>query len=71
MIHPDTMSLVTHDDIGIELLYASDLQKDIENETISNIENFIKSLMSEMEIGLDPEGSPQASLQFKELIGNF
>ena len=52
------MSLVTHDDIGIELLYAGILQKDIQNETISNIENFIKSLMSEMEIGLDPEGSP-------------
>ena len=65
------MSLVTHDDIGIELLYAGILQKDIQNETISNIENFIKSLMSEMEIGLDPEGSPENSLQFKELIGNL
>ena len=43
MIAPGNLSLVTHDDIGIELLqpYCSILQQSIQNELISNIDNFI------------------------------
>jgi hypothetical protein len=54
MIVPETMSLVTHEDIGIELLqpYAGILQQSIQNELISNIDNFIQSLMSEIKISL-------------------
>jgi hypothetical protein len=57
MIVPDNLSLVTHKDIGIELLqpYGSVLQQCIQNEQISNIEHFIKSLNSEMTNGLDIE----------------
>jgi len=43
MIAPGVLSLVTHDDIGMELLqpYGSILQQSIQNELISNIDNFI------------------------------
>ena len=43
MIAPGNLSLVTHQDIAIELLqqYASILQQSIQNELISNIDNFI------------------------------
>ena len=43
MIAPDVLSLVTHQDIAVELLqqYASILQQSIQNELISNIDNFI------------------------------
>jgi hypothetical protein len=43
MIAPGNLSLVTHQDIAVELLqqYASILQQSIQNELISNIDNFI------------------------------
>ena len=43
MIVPENMSLVTHEDIDVELLkpYVSILQQNIQHELISNIENFI------------------------------
>jgi hypothetical protein len=43
MIVPENLSLVTHQDIGIELIqpYDSILQQSIQNEQISNIEHFI------------------------------
>jgi hypothetical protein len=43
MIAPGNLSLVTHDDIAIELLqpYGGILQQSIQNELISNIDNFI------------------------------
>jgi hypothetical protein len=43
MIVPGNLSLVSHEEIGIELLqsFAIILQQSIQNETISNIENFI------------------------------
>jgi hypothetical protein len=55
MIVPGNLNLVTHDDIGIDLnqQFASELQQSIQNELISNIDNFIKSLMSELTIGLE------------------
>jgi hypothetical protein len=57
MIAPGNISLVTHEDIGIDLLqpYAGILQQSLQNELISNIDNFIQSLMSEMTISLDVE----------------
>ena len=44
---PESLSLVTPDDIGTELdqNYAICLQETIQNETISNIRNFIVSLI--------------------------
>ena len=55
MIAPGNLSLVAHQDIGIELAqpYADLLQQTIQNELISNIDNFIQSLMSEMTISLE------------------
>jgi hypothetical protein len=43
MIAPGNLSLVTHQDIAVDLLqqYASILQQSIQNELISNIDNFI------------------------------
>jgi hypothetical protein len=57
MIVPGNLSLVTSDDIGIELplSYAELLQESIQNERISNIDNFIKKLMTEIEISLEFE----------------
>jgi hypothetical protein len=57
MIVPENLSLVTHEDLPIELLQssASILQQSIQNELISNIDNFIKSLMSEITISLELE----------------
>jgi hypothetical protein len=39
MIHKENLSLVKHDDIGIDLFepYARILQQEIQNERISNI----------------------------------
>ena len=75
MIAPGNLSLVTHEDIGIELLqhYAIILQQSIQNELISNIDNFIQSLMSEMTISLEVEmqGTNSNALQENELIGNL
>ena len=75
MIVPGNLSLVTHEDIGIELLqpYAGLLQQSIQNERISNIDNFIQSLMSEMTISLEVEmqGTNSNALQENELIGNL
>ncbi len=57
MIVPENLSLVSHEDIGIELIQpnAVFLQQSIQNERISNIDNFIKSLMSEITISLNIE----------------
>ena len=43
MIAPGDISLVTHYDIGVDLIhpYAGLLQESIKNELISNIDNFI------------------------------
>jgi hypothetical protein len=43
MIAPENLSLLTHEDIAIVLHqpYGSLLQQSIQNEQISNIENFI------------------------------
>jgi hypothetical protein len=75
MIAPGNLSLVTHDDIGIDLLqpYAGILQQSLQNELISNIDNFIQSLMSEMTISLDVEmqGTNSIALEENELIGNL
>ena len=50
MIVPGNLSLVTSDDIRNELpqSYAELLQESIQNERISNIDNFIKKLMDEI-----------------------
>ena len=43
MIAPGNLNLVTHEDIAVELLqpYGSILQQSLQNELISNIDNFI------------------------------
>jgi hypothetical protein len=47
MIVPENLSLVMHEDIGTEIIQPFDsiLQQIIQNELISNIENFVESLM--------------------------
>ena len=75
MIVPENLSLVTHEDISIELLqpFAGILQQSIQNELISNIDNFIESLMIEISISIDIEmqGTNSNALQENELIGNL
>jgi hypothetical protein len=66
---------VDHEDIGIELCepYASIFQLCIQNEQISNIDNFILSLLSEITIRLDVniQGVNSIALEEDELIGDL
>ena len=75
MIAQGNISLVTHQDIGLELLqpYAGLLQESIKNELISNIDNFISSLMSEISISLqiDVKSTDSIALKKDELIGGL
>ena len=72
MLVLDNLSLVQHEDIGLELLkpYGSIMQQSIKNEQISNIENFNLNMMSEMTIGLEIQilGSYPNALKEYELM---
>ena len=73
MIKLEHISLVNHDEIGIELLQPYDrlLVQLINDERISNIENFINILMREIQISLEAEENPQNSINDSEQVEKF
>jgi hypothetical protein len=71
MIIPTELSLVTQDDIGIQLdpKYVEAISKSLKDETISNLENFLTAFIDQLEKVLSDPNATQ--LTDNELIGDY